>query len=287
VSHPRNVVQVRKPSPSLWRATFDAPPINMLGLQMIDELQELLSAIESDDQVAAVVFDSADPDYFLAHWDIGADQTPITTLPPGPSGLHPWLEILSRLSRLPVVTISALRGRARGAGSEFALATDIRFASREKAVLSQFEVGVGTVAGGGPLSRLPRLVGRGRALEILLGADDFDGDTAERYGYVNRSIPDADFEAFVDAFATRVSRFDRWAIRTTKSFVNDVSLPADDEYPPQMAAFGDSITRPETQDLVGQLFEAGFQKRSLAERDLGAFIEGLRVPAHDTSPVPG
>ncbi|HEY0227640.1 MAG TPA: enoyl-CoA hydratase/isomerase family protein, partial [Mycobacterium sp.] len=166
------------------------------------------------------------------------------------------------------------------------LAADIRFASREKAVLGQFEVGGAAVPGGGPCSRLPRLVGRGRALEILLGGDDFDGATAERYGYVNRAIPDADFTAFVDAFATRVSRFDVRSLREVKEFVNDVSLPADDEFPPQMVAFKRSVGRPEAQRIVGQLLDRGLQERTDTELRLGAVIEDLDpAPRHTDSGV--
>ena len=254
---PAPLVGVTKTSPSLWRATFDSPPINLIGPRMLLELRALLDAAERDDRLAVIVFDSADPDFFLAHWDIAADPALINAIPLSRNGLHPWVDVLKRVSTLPAMTVSALRGRARGAGSEFALATDIRFASRERAVLSQFEVGGGAVPGGGPASRLPRLVGRGRALEILLGAEDFDADTAERYGYVNRSVPDADFDRFVDAFVQRVSRFDVRAIREVKAFVNDVTLPDDEEVAPQMAAFTRSVARPETQNLIGQLFALG------------------------------
>ena len=269
------VVIVDKTSPALWRVRFDNPPINLLNSQMVAELQELLTVLEHDQGVAVVVFESADEDFFLAHWDLTADPAPIDAPPAGSTGFHPWLDILVRLSKVPQVTVVALRGRARGAGSEFALAADIRFASRGKAVLGQFEVGGAAVPGGGPCSRLPRLVGRGRALEILLGADDYDADTAARYGYVNRAIPDADFTAFVDAFATRVSRFDVRALREVKAFVNDVSLPADAEFPPQMDAFKRSVARPEARQLVGQLLERGLQRRSDTELRLGAVIEDL------------
>ena len=124
--------------------------------------------------------------------------------------------MLARLSRAPVVSIASIRGRATGVGSELALASDMRFASREKAILSQWEVGAGLVPGGGPMARLPRLIGRGRALEVLLSADDIDGDLAERYGYVNRSFPDAELDGFVDALATRISSFDKEALAETK-----------------------------------------------------------------------
>src|SRR2546427_3533743 len=224
--------------PSLWRVTFDNPPINLIDPVMIVALHNLLTEIEQDKRVAVVVFDSADPDFFLAHYDIAADQSAFDALPAAPTPFHHWANFLIRLGKSPAVTITALRGRARGAGSEFALATDIRFASRERAVLGQFEVGFATVPGGGPSTRLPGIVGRGRAFEILLGGQDFDGELAERYGYVNRAIPDDEFEDFVSRFARRLSTFDRQGMADIKHFVNTVSLPADEEFPLQMNAFG-------------------------------------------------
>ena len=146
-----------------------------------------------------VVFDSAVPDYFMAHYDLLKPLSDTTGLVPGPTGMDPVPDLMVRLSRLDAVTIASIRGRASGIGSELALAVDMRFASREKAILSQFEVGAGFVPGGGPMARLPRLLGRGRAMEILLGGDDFDGELAERYGYVNRALPDAELDSFVDA----------------------------------------------------------------------------------------
>src|SRR3982075_2530501 len=169
-------------TPSLWRVTFDNPPINLIDSVMIVALHDLLAEIEQDNRVAVVVFDSADADFFLAHYDIAADQSAFNALPAARTPFHHWANLLIRLSRSRAVTISALRGRARGAGSEFVLATDIRFASRERAVLGQFEVGFAAVPGGGPSTRLPGIAGRGRAFEILLGGDDFDGEIAERYG---------------------------------------------------------------------------------------------------------
>src|SRR6516165_8844064 len=269
---------IDKRSPALWSVTFSNPPINLIDAAMIGELQQLLTAAETDGRLAVIVFDSADPEFFLAHWDVAADPTLIDALPPGPTGMHPWLDVLVRLSRLPQVRIAALRGRARGAGSEFALAADIRFASSERDVLAQFELGPGAVPGGGPPSRLPRLVGRGRALEILMSADDYDADLAERYGYVNRALPDAQFAGFVDRFAERIARLDVRAIREIKAFVNAVSLPPADEFPPQMDAFWASVARPATQARTRQLFGLGLQQPGEAERHLGRYLERIVTP---------
>jgi enoyl-CoA hydratase/carnithine racemase len=271
-------LRVTRTSPALWHVAFDAPPINLIGPQMVVELRELLDALESDPLVSVVIFESAIEDYFLAHWDIAADPELVNSLPAGPTGYHPWLDILIRLSKVPAITISSIRGRARGAGSEFVLATDIRFASREKAVLGQFEVGTGAVPGGGTPSRLPRLIGRGRALEILVSAGDYDGELAERYGYVNRALPDAELSDFVTAFAERVSKFDLRALQEVKTFVNAASLAPDEEFPPQMDAFWVSASRPETQHRAGQLFEQGLQQASETELNLGDALEQLDVP---------
>src|SRR5918911_3344079 len=173
---------------SYWRVTFDHPPLNIFGPESIPQLNEVISALEADDNVKVVLFDSAVDGFFLTHYDFLAKLEDSTSLPPGPTGLHPLPDMLARLSRAPVVSIASIRGRATGVGSELALAADMRFASREKAILSQWELGAGLVPGGGPMARLPRLIGRGRALEVLLGADDIPGDVAELYGYVNRAL---------------------------------------------------------------------------------------------------
>ena len=265
-------------SDSLWRVTFNNPPLNLIDSVMISELDALFSRIESSDTVAVVVFDSADPDFFLAHIDIveianGDTEAKQVGTPPGEP--HPWLTSLARLNTLPAVTISPIRGRARGAGSEFVIATDLRFASREKAVLGQFEIGVGAIPGGGPASRLPALVGRGRALEILLGGCDFDGDLAERYGYVNRALPDAELDGFVDEFAYRVSKFDVQTIRDIKTFVNLATLRPDAELAGQMDAFWAAVGRPAAASALEQLFAAGLQQRGDVEYNLGTWIGKL------------
>jgi enoyl-CoA hydratase/carnithine racemase len=182
-------------SPAYWRVTFNHPPLNIFGPETIPQLDEIITALETDEQVKVVVFDSAVEGFFLTHYDFLAKLEDTTRLPPGPTGLQPLPDMLVRLSRAPVASIASIRGRATGVGSELALGCDMRFASREKAILSQWEVGAGIVPGGGPMARLPRLMGRGRALEVLLGADDIPGDLAELYGYVNRSLPDSDLDA--------------------------------------------------------------------------------------------
>ena len=184
-------IHLSRSSPAYWRVTFDNPPLNLMGPEFVLEFRKIMTAIEADEEVKVVVFDSAVEGFFLNHSDFLANLEDLTSMPQGPTGLEAWPDILVRMTRAPVVSIALIRGRATGNGSEIALACDMSFASREKALLSQWEVGVGLVAGGGPMARLPRLMGRQRALEVLLGSDDIGGDLAEAYGYVNRSLPDA------------------------------------------------------------------------------------------------
>src|ERR1700748_4017694 len=198
-------IKVTKRSAAYWRATFDTPPLNIFGPEMLPQVNEIITALETDEQVKVAVFGSAVEGFFLIHLDFLANLDDLAHLPPGPTGLHPWPEMLGRLSRAPVVSIASIRGRATGMGSELALACDMRFASCEKAILSQFEVGAGLVPGGGPIAQLTRLMARGRALEVILSANDIPGDLAELYGYVNRSLPDADLDGFVDALAGRIA----------------------------------------------------------------------------------
>jgi enoyl-CoA hydratase/carnithine racemase len=213
-------LRVDRRSTSYCRVTFDHPPINAITATTVAELAELVGLIEQDADLNVVVFDSANLDFYLAHYDAENDPSRTAALGVGPTGMHAWLDLLVRLSRAPVVSIASIRGRARGAGSEFVLACDLRFASRENTSLGQFEVGVGMVPGGGLMTRLSRLVGRGRALEVLLAADDLDGPRAEQYGCVNRVIADDRLDGEVDAIASRLARFEHDAIARTKSYVD-------------------------------------------------------------------
>ena len=271
----KNQIHLARISPAYWRVTFDIPPLNIFGPTAIPQLNEVITALETDEQVKVVVFDSAVEGFFLTHYDFLSKLEDSTSIPPGPTGLQALPDMLVRLSRAPVVSIALIRGRATGNGSEIALASDMRFASREKAILSQWEVGAGLVAGGGPMARLPRLMGRGRALEVLLGADDIQGDLAELYGYVNRSLPDADLDEFVDALATRIASFDKRAIIDTKRLVNAASLPPDVEIGAGWDACLDSFVRPAVQERIKTLMDRGFHKPGDAENRLGYYVGQL------------
>jgi len=255
-----------------WRVTFDHPPLNIFGPETIPQLNEIVTALETDSDVKVVVFDSAVDGFFLTHYNFLAKLEDTTRLLPNTAGLSPLPDALVRLSRAPVVSIASIRGRATGVGSELALACDMRFASLERAILSQFEVGAGFVPGGGPMARLPRLIGRGRALEVLLGADDISGDLAERYGYVNRALPDAELDAFVEALAMRIASFDKQAIVETKNFVNIASLPPDAEIAPEWDACFAAVQRPAAQRRINALLERGLHKPGDVENRLGYYV---------------
>lgn len=264
-------IRLTRKSVAYWEVTFNNPPLNIVGPAEVRDLAKILDQIEADPKVKVVVFDSAVPEYFMAHYDLLKPLSDSTSMKLGPTGMHPVPDFMARLSRLKAVTIVSIRGRASGIGSELALAADMRFASREKAVISQFEVGAGFAPGGGPMARLPRLVGRGRAMEILIGADDFNGELAERYGYVNRALPDAELDGFVDALATRIASFDQQAIADTKKLVDLASMPPDAEMQLGWDTFITSVQRPGAQARVRALVEQGLGQPGDVERHLGQY----------------
>ncbi len=268
-------IRLNRVSPACWRVTFDNPPLNLMGPEFVQQFRDIMNALETDAAVKVVIFESAVEGFFLNHSDFLAKLEDLTGIPQGPTGLEAWPDILVRLTRAPVVSIALIRGRATGNGSELALACDMTFVSREKAILSQWEVGVGLVAGGGPMARLPRLMGRARALEVLLGSDDIRGDEAEFLGYVNRSMPDAELDNFVDALATRIASFDKWAIANTKRLVNAASLPPDVEIAAGWDACLTSIMRPAAQERIKALLKQGFHQPGDAENRLGFYLGQL------------
>ena len=264
-------IYVTPRSPAYWRVTIDHPPLNVMGPTMVGQFHEIINALETDEHVKVVVFDSAVDGYFLNHADFDAGIEDLTAMPPGPTGLPQWPDFLVRLTRAPIVSIALIRGRATGNGSEITLACDMSFASREKAIISQWEVGVGMVAGGGPMARLPQLIGRNRALEVLLSSEDLRAEQAEAYGYVNRALPDAELDAFVEALATRIAKFDKWAIANTKRLVN-TSLPPDVELGAGWDACIASLGRPAAQDGIKALIARGFHKPGDVENRLGYYL---------------
>jgi len=266
-------LRVVEQSSTWWRVIFDNPPFNIVDGALFQSLQDLLVRMGANADLRVVVFESAIPDFYLAHFDLTGKIGNIMTAV-GPSGLPILMDTFVRITESPVVTIAKIRGCVRGVSSEFVLACDMRFASRENTRMGHPEVGVGLHPGGGGTERLPRLVGRGRALEIILGANDFDGDTAERYGYVNRSLPDSELDEFVDALARRIATFDGPAIAAAKRLVNRVSLPSADRLLDSVTSFGAALAWPQAQRRVQATLERGLQRDAEYEKN---WVEQLDV----------
>jgi enoyl-CoA hydratase/carnithine racemase len=273
-------IRLDRVSSRFSRIMIDNPPLNLMGPEFVLQFRDIIATLENDEQVRVVTFESAVEGFFLNHSDFLAKLEDLTNIPQGPTGLEAWPDILVRLTHLPVVSIALIRGRATGNGSELALACDMSFASLEKAILSQWEVGVGLVAGGGPMARLPQLIGRARALEVLLSSDDVRGAEAERIGYVNRALPDAELDDFVGALATRIASFDKWAIANTKRLVNAASLPPDVELAAGWDACISSLARSAAQERIKALMQQGFHKPGDAENRLGYYVGNLGRSEH-------
>src|SRR6266567_3343165 len=256
-------VRVVEETPAYWRVVFDYPPFNMVDATIFEGLQELLARMDASPSLRVVIFESANPDFYLAHFDLTGKTGNITTAV-GPSGLPILTDTFVRLTKSPVVSIAKIRGCVRGGSSEFVLACDMRFASRENTRLGQPEVGVGVHPGGGGTERLPHLVGRGRALEIILGANDFDG-----------------------ALARRIASFDRRAIAAAKNLVNQVSLPSADRLLDSITSFETALTWPETLQRIQVLLERGLQRDDDFEKRwpavLGTILESSQ-PCDDAQP---
>jgi enoyl-CoA hydratase/carnithine racemase len=265
-------LRVVEPRPGHVRVTFDSPPINLFDPDVFAQLRLLVDEWERRADLRVVVFDSADPDYWISHLDVHR----LDEVPDGPGAAKladEWHHFVTRLARLPVITIAMIRGRARGIGNEFALACDMRFASREKALLAQPEVGFGVVPGGGGLDWLPALVGRSRAIEIVTSADDYDADTAERYGWINRAVPDDQLDATVDALANRIAAWDPQALADAKRVINErVPPPSEGDLLESFSVILAAVARPGAQARLRAMEELGWGSRSDVERDHPAHL---------------
>jgi len=255
---------------------LDAPPMNLIGPELVRDLVMLIGELESGEDVRVMVLESADPEYFVSHVDLTkvAEYTAEAAKAGGPDDASLGM-LWHKLSELPVVTIAKIRGRARGAGSELALACDMRFAARENAILGQIEVGVGATPGAGGVQHLGRLLGRGRAMEAILGADDFGAEQAERYGWINRALPDADLDAFVARLARRIASFPADAVRTAKRVLNELTLPGADAIRADAGRFHQLVTSDTAKSRTAALFTQGLQTRGPLELDLGDRIGAL------------
>ena len=251
--------------PGRWTITFSNPPINIFVPSTIGELGTLLTELEADASVKVVVFQSANPEFFFAHLDVAKAAE-------RPEVLGLWRDFVLRLSSTPVVSIAKIRGRTRGIGNEFVLACDMRFASRQSALFGQPEIGVGLVPGGGAMEWLPRLVGRSRALEFVLSADDFDADIAERYGWVNRTLDDDNLDSFVDALVHRLASFDREPLAAAKAQISRFGTPTASELQSSNEMIFPMVASPSAQARRVKLRDIGYGVRSDFELNFGRYL---------------
>ncbi|MGY3591412.1 enoyl-CoA hydratase/carnithine racemase [Bradyrhizobium sp. USDA 4341] len=268
-----STVVLERLSPHIARVVFSNPPANLLVPDAVSRLHDLVVALSNDPDIKVTLFTSSLPEFFINHFDLSqAAEFPVL---PGANAKPVWTDLVLRLTEAPFISIASIRGRTRGGGNELTLALDLRYASREKAIFGQPEVGTGILPGGGGSERLPRFVGRDRALEAILSSDDYDADFAEKWGWVTRALPDAELDGFVERLATRLASFDRQALAAAKAQINRASLPPDADL---LAAYG---------EYLGSLAWPSFKARTLAlgrrlggkgtveiELNLGAYIGG-------------
>jgi enoyl-CoA hydratase/carnithine racemase len=243
-----STITFERVTPRIRKITFANPPVNVMLPETVAGLRDLVVEMSEDPQVQVVILTSGTPGYFFNHFDL--------TQAAGFAAQPATVDLVQRLSKAPFISIAAIRGRTRGGGNELALACDLRYASREHAVFGHPEVGGGLLPGGGGTERLPRLIGRDRALEAILSSDDYDADLAERYGWVTRAMPDAELDGFVDAMAARLASFDKTALATAKNQVNRATLPPDADVERAYGQFLTSLTWPGFQARIpgfGQL----------------------------------
>ena len=254
-------------------AEIAAPPMNLLGPELVRDLVSLIQRAEADKTFKVLVFRSADPDYFISHVDltqVAAYRAEAAKLTGEPS-----IALLFRhLSASRLVTIAQIEGRVRSAGSEFVLACDMRFAARESAIFAQFESAFGLIPGGGATQYLARIMGRARALEVLLSAEDYDAELAERYGWINRALPASTLSDFVTALARRIARFPAAGQVAIKDRINGITLAPTDDFRRDSDLFGEGVQTAETQRLIETAMKRGLQTRA-AEMELASMLADL------------
>jgi len=237
-----STITVERVTPKIVKIKFANPPVNLIIPETVTRLHEVVKELCEDEKVHVVIFTSGIADYFYNHFDL----TRMSEFPEGSeaNGISVWTDLVIRLSKAPFISIGAIRGRTRGGGNELSLAFDLRYASRENAFFGQPEVGSGVIPGGGGSERLPRLIGRDRALEVILSSEDYDADIAEHYGWVTRTTADKDLDSFVDAMASRLASFDKTALTAAKMQINRATLPPDADLQAAYTEFLASLSFP-------------------------------------------
>jgi Enoyl-CoA hydratase/carnithine racemase len=266
------IFTTQKESDSYWKIAINHPPVNVFDPEFSVQLRVVMDELEANENLKVVVFESANPDFYVAH----AELVNIFDFPKGEgkTGLSKsWPDIAKRLEQAPFVSIASIRGRARGLGSEFIQAFDMRFASKEKAVFAQPEIGIGSFPGGGGMERLHLLTGKARALEIILSGDDYDAETAAAYGWINRAFADAELDGFVNNLANRIASFDQKIIATIKSIMNQrATLPQNAQVTETQNRFFASLTEPEARTRIKTLLDKGLQTYGDVELNLGKHL---------------
>jgi len=238
----QSTIHYERTSPQVAKITFANPPVNLIAGETVLRLTGIVDELATDPDIQVVVFDSSVPDFFYNHFDLAAAAD--FPAPEDEMTLPVWTDLVLKLSKAPYISIATIRGRTRGGGNELALAFDLRYASREKAIFGQPEVGSGLLPGGGGTERLPRTIGRDRALEVILTSADYDASTAEQWGWVTRALPDAELDAFVESIVARLASFDRTSLASAKSMINRASLPPDADLAAAYREFAHSLTLP-------------------------------------------
>jgi enoyl-CoA hydratase/carnithine racemase len=244
-------------------ATIDNPPINLITLDLFAEFVRISEEVAADDDVLVFVLKSANPDFFIAHFDASAILSFPTDQPPQRGGENAYHAMCERFRTMNKVTIAQIEGRAGGGGSELIMAFDMRFGVRGKAIINQMEVPFGILPGGGGTQRLPRLIGRNRALEVILGGIDLDAETAERWGYLNRAMPAHEIGAYVDALAQRIASFPPQAVRLAKEAVNSAAKPLEDGLQDESYLFQMLIRTDDAKRRMKQFLDIGGQTRDV------------------------
>jgi len=266
-----STISIVRLTPKVCEIKFSNPPTNLIVPETVTRLHEVVKALCEDDQVQVVLFSSSVSGYFFNHFDL-EEARKLPRLP-GAEERPTWIDLVVRLSQAPFISIASIRGRTRGGGNELALACDLRYASREHALFGQPEVGIGMLPGGWAGERLPRLIGRDRALEAILSSDDYDADLAERYGWVTRSLPDEELDRFVTGMVSRLASFDRSALAAAKAQINRATLPPDTDLLTTYEASVESLTWPGFQArlplLRQRMAEKGIEE---VESRLGYYI---------------
>ncbi len=269
-----STITVERATPKIVKIQFANPPVNLIIPETVTRLHEVVKELCEDENVHVVIFTSGIADYFYNHFDLTRmSEFPEDLESSEVNGMSVWTDLVIRLSKAPFISIGAIRGRTRGGGNELSLAFDLRYASREKAFFGQPEVGSGVIPGGGGSERLPRLIGRDRALEVILSSEDYDADIAEHYGWVTRTIADKDLDSFVDAMASRLASFDKTALAAAKMQINRATLPPDADLQAAYTEFLASLSfpgfKPRAAKFLKFLTELGLRD---IEKRLGHYI---------------